>query len=159
MRRNKSLVPLSHDHFNGLIIAQLIKKGTPPYNTLPEGFLDKIRYTLEFYKFDLRKHYAIEQDILYPFVKGRDIVIDKLFDELFIEQRHILSSIDSVKNAVDIEDKLNSIGHSLENSIRKEERQLFPRIELIFPLERLCELESKILKAKGHGFKKQIKVQ
>lgn len=158
MRRNKSLVPLSHDHFNGLIIAQLIKKGTPPYTELPEGFLDKIKCTLEFYKFDLRKHYSIEQDILYPFVKGRDIVIDKLFEELFIEQHHILSSIDSVKNAVDIEDKLNSIGYSLESSIRKEERQLFPRIELIVPREKLTELESKIITAKGHGFKRQVKV-
>jgi hypothetical protein len=41
MRRNKSLVPLSHDHFHGLIIAQLIKKGAPPYNVFPDGFVDK----------------------------------------------------------------------------------------------------------------------
>lgn len=159
MRRNKSLIPLSHDHFHGLIIAQLIKKGNPPYHELPEGFLDKVKCTLEFYKYDLKKHYTVESEVLYPFVKGRDITIDKMFDQLFEEQQKILSIIDSLKTANDVEDRLNVLGHTLENSIRKEERQLFSRIELVLPYERLNELEGKIIAAKGHNIKRQAKIK
>jgi len=35
IKRDKALHILSHDHHHGLILAQLIKKGSPQYKNLP----------------------------------------------------------------------------------------------------------------------------
>lgn len=140
MQRDKALMPLSHDHFHGLLLAQLIRKGAPPYKNLPRELADKVRYTLDFYQKELKRHFSFEEDVLYPFVKGRDPVIDRMCLRMIEEHRRIEQLVEEIKKAEDPEDKMDSLGRLLEKHIRMEERELFARIQLLFSPEEIAKL-------------------
>ncbi|MGE5401517.1 MAG: hemerythrin domain-containing protein [Ignavibacteriales bacterium] len=149
MPRASGLIPLSHDHHHGLRLAQLIKKNAPKYSDLPESIQDKAKYTIEFYYSDLLKHFSSEEEILYPFVKGVDESVDRLFKEIIEEHRQIREQIEimekeSLKDTPALEDRLDELGRLLDSHIRKEERELFPRIEAVLDKEKLQELNGKI---------------
>lgn len=46
MKRHKALIPLSHDHHHGLLLAQLVKKNVPDYKGLHKNLEGKIKYIL-----------------------------------------------------------------------------------------------------------------
>jgi len=71
MERHKALHSLSHDHHHGLILAQLIKKGSPEYPYLPKTLGGKIEYAISFYNDELVRHFKDEENILFPIVKSR----------------------------------------------------------------------------------------
>jgi iron-sulfur cluster repair protein YtfE (RIC family) len=129
MKRNKALHPLSHDHHHGLIIAQLIKKGSPEYPKLPKTTEGKLDYTIKFYNEELIKHFDNEENILFPFVYGRDSEIDSLIEELKAEHKKIKDLITVLKENKDIENAMDELGKLLEMHIRKEERKVFNLIE------------------------------
>jgi len=143
MKRHKGLYSLSHDHHQGLILAQLIKKNAPKYKNLPDTTDGKTEYTINFYNVELVKHFRQEEEILFPAVKGKDKAVDSLIDEIISEHRKIESLVDSLKTKSDQVEILDELGNLLESHIRKEERNLFPEIEKI-----LSEGELKLLAAK-----------
>ena len=129
MKRHTSLHILSHDHHNGLITAQLIKKNSPEYPKLPKSIEGKRDYTVRFYDDELVRHFADEEKILFPVLKGRENELDKLVKELTEEHRIIEDYIKKLKLKEDIENNLDKLGSILENHIRKEERILFPKVQ------------------------------
>jgi len=143
MKRHKGLYPLSHDHHQGLILAQILKKNAPKYKNLPDTIDGKVEYTINFYKVELVKHFRQEEEILFPVAKGKDKKIDLLIDEIISEHRKIESLVDSLKSKNNYENVLDELGNLLELHIRKEERNLFPEIEKI-----LSEKELEFLAAK-----------
>jgi iron-sulfur cluster repair protein YtfE (RIC family) len=143
MKRHIALQPLTRDHHQGLILAQMIKKDAPQYRGMPADTEGKTEYTLNFYKTDLSKHFKDEEKILFPFVKGKDESADLLIDEMISEHRKIEKLIDDLRTKNNSEELLDELGYLLESHIRKEERNLFPEIEKI-----LSEDELKILIAK-----------
>jgi iron-sulfur cluster repair protein YtfE (RIC family) len=143
MKRHIALQPLTRDHHQGLILAQMIKKGAPQYRGMPADPEGKTEYTLSFYKTDLSKHFKEEEEILFPFVKAKDESLDLLIDEIISEHRKIETLVNSLKTKNNSEQILDELGKLLESHIRKEERNLFTEIEKI-----LSEDELKILIAK-----------
>ncbi len=129
MKRHKSLYPLSHDHHQGLILAQIIKKNAPKYKNLPDTIAGKVEYTINFYNIELVKHFRQEEEILFLASKGKDKNIDSLIDEIISEHRKIESLVESLKIKNNGEELLDELGNLLESHIRKEERELFPGIE------------------------------
>ena len=77
MKRHKALIPLSHDHHHGLLLAQLIKKNAPDYKGLPKDLNGKIKYTIDIYNSSLKQHFDDEEKILFPAVTGKDALLDK----------------------------------------------------------------------------------
>lgn len=143
MPRSKSLVPLSHDHHHALKLAQMLKKNAP--RLVPEGPQEKARRALEFYKSDLAVHFAAEEKVLYPFVKGKDTILDGLFIQIMEEHKEIKRMFESLSQGEPgLEEKLDALGLLLEGHIRKEERELFPRIQEVFSEDELNELSGKI---------------
>lgn len=154
MRRHSSLIPLSQDHHHGLVLAQLIKKGAPLYKQLPKTLSEKVKYTQNFYKDDLTYHFYEEENILYPVLKKKDKEIDKIFSEIFEEHKRIIELIKSLPSAEKQEDILDELGYLLESHIRKEERNLFPKIQSIFSDEELDELNNRVINSRK---KRQLK--
>ena len=76
MKRHPALHPLSHDHHQGLILAQQLKKGAPQYKGMPATLEEKKNYTISFYNNELIKHFEDEEKILFPLVKDRSPEID-----------------------------------------------------------------------------------
>ncbi len=71
MKRHPALYPLSHDHHQGLILAQQLKKGAPQYKGMPSTLEEKKNYTISFYNNELKKHFYDEEKILFPLCKRK----------------------------------------------------------------------------------------
>jgi len=144
MQRHNCLKFLSHDHHHGLMLSQLIKKGAPRFKTFPNSLEGKRQYTIQFYQVNLSNHFYEEENLLFPFVKGKDDSIDNLCDELINEHKIITQFIHSLEDKTDIEEKLDQLGILLTSHIRKEERELFLKIQHLFNDEDLLSLEQKL---------------
>lgn len=140
MKRHKSLYSLSHDHHQGLILAQQLKKGAPQYKGIPSTLEAKKEYTLEFYKSELVKHFKDEEEILFPVVIKKDEKVDKLIAEIVSEHRKMESLVNDLKKTEHFETVLDELGSLLEKHIRKEERKLFPKIQALFSEKELTHI-------------------
>ena len=139
MKRHEALAPLSREHHQTLILAQLLKKGAPVYKGLPNNTADKAKYALEQFEREIKVHFRNEEDIL---EKAKDCHADikRLAGEILNEHRELTDlflSLDSVPEPLDIMDKL---AKKLEAHIRKEERVLFPLLQEHCPEELMQEI-------------------
>ncbi|HEY7750902.1 MAG TPA: hemerythrin domain-containing protein [Ignavibacteriaceae bacterium] len=144
MKRNPALYTLSHDHHQGLILAQQLKKGAPQYKGMPSTLEDKKEYTLSFYKTELVKHFQDEEEILFPAVKNRNDELDKRITEIISEHRKMESLIKDMEKTDQLENVLDELGHLLERHIRKEERELFMEIETVLTADELKIISDKL---------------
>jgi len=144
MKRHPALQTLSHDHHQGLILAQQLKKGAPQYKGMPSTLEDKKDYTISFYKNELKKHFEDEEKILFPFVKNKNEDVDKLIVEIISEHRKMQSLIVELSKADQLENMLNELGWLLEKHIRKEERELFVEIEKVLSKDELEIIGNKL---------------
>ena len=144
MKRNPALYTLSHDHHQGLILAQQLKKGAPQYKGMPSTLEDKKEYTLSFYKTELVKHFQDEEIILFHAVKNKNAELDKLIDEIISEHRKMESLVKDLEKTKHLEDVLDELGKLLEKHIRKEERELFIEIEKILSDDELRIISEKV---------------
>jgi iron-sulfur cluster repair protein YtfE (RIC family) len=142
MRRHKSIVNLSRDHHQGLILAQLIKKNAPRYNNLPHTLEGKVEYTLNAFRMDLLPHFKKEEEILFPFVKGIDNELGEVINQLLNEHKKITDLIIKLKKNNNKEDILDELGNLLTQHIRKEERELFEKVQEILTDEELENLDA-----------------
>ena len=144
MKRHPALHTLSHDHHQGLILAQQIKKDAPQYKGMPSTLEGKKEYTLSFYKTELVQHFKDEEEILFPAVKNKNVELDKLITEVISEHRKMETLIHDLEKTHQLENVLNELGSFLEKHIRKEERELFPAIEEILTEGQLSKLKTKL---------------
>jgi iron-sulfur cluster repair protein YtfE (RIC family) len=135
MKRHPSLIALSHDHHHGLLLAQLIKKGAPKYEGLPKDIKGKVEHVKQSWDNELKLHFENEEKILFPAVKGKEKELDKLITEILDEHIKIKLLVKSLDESKNIEDTLNELGIALEQHIRKEERQVFQKIQNLFSEE------------------------
>ena len=140
MKRNPALHTLSHDHHQGLILAQQLKKGAPQYKGMPSTLEDKKEYTISFYKTELVKHFRDEEEILFPSVKNKNDELDKKIAEIISEHRKMESLIKDLEKTDQLENVLDEFGQLLEKHIRKEERELFVEIEKSLSEEELVSI-------------------
>ena len=144
IKRHKALHILSHDHHHGLILAQLIKKGSPQYKNLPTTTEGKKDYSIRFYNDELIKHFNDEENILFPVVNGKDDEIDNFIEEIIIEHKKIKQLVNQLESDEDVKNTLDKLGNLLESHIRKEERDLFIKIQEILTEDELTALENQL---------------
>ncbi len=147
MKRHESLIALSHDHHHGLMLAQLIKKGAPEYKGLPTDLNGKVNYAKQAWEKELKLHFENEENILFPFAKDRDAELDNLIVEILEEHKIIENLLKDLDTSDSKEEALNNLGVALEQHIRKEERQVFQKIQQLFGDE-LKQLDGKIIAVK-----------
>jgi len=131
MKRHPALHPLSHDHHQGLILAQQLKKGAPQYKGMPSTLEGKKDYAVSFYKSELVQHFKDEEEILFPSVLGKNEKVDSLIQEVISEHRKLESLVNELEKTNQLENVMDELGQLLEKHIRKEERILFVEIENI----------------------------
>jgi iron-sulfur cluster repair protein YtfE (RIC family) len=129
MKRHSSLVSLSRDHHQALILAQLIKKGAPPYKGLPTALQEKAIFAANFYRNELDKHFNQEEEILIKLISGIDKMLDQLANEIKEEHKELRRSFQDIGTAPDLATHLDTLGKKLEQHIRKEERVFFPMVQ------------------------------
>ncbi len=144
-RRHQTLIPLSREHHDGLLLAWRLTKGDLKDR---EAKL-RIKHAVTFFEYRLRAHFDAEERALFPAV--REALADgaALLDELMGEHREFAAKAEALK-AGD-ESQLAPFCDLLEQHIRKEERRLFPLIEARIPAEQLAALEPQIKELLGIG--------
>lgn len=143
MRRVSALIPLSHDHHQGLILAQMMCKNAPVYTSLPNDVEGKIKHALRAYSEELVPHFENEEKILFPAVKGISEKLDKLMEVILTEHKllhEIFRKLDTNRSP----DVLDQAGEVLEQHIRLEERELFQLIQEVVPEEILRRLDGAV---------------
>ena len=143
MKRHPALIPLSQDHHQGLLLAQLIKKDAPDYNGLPKDLIGKMNYAKEVYTNDLVQHFKDEEELVFPFLKGKNKEVDKLISEILNEHILLKQKILSLDKNSDLINQLDEIGILLDEHIRKEERILFEKAQVLLNEEELKMIEKK----------------
>jgi iron-sulfur cluster repair protein YtfE (RIC family) len=140
LKRNASLMKLSHDHRNTLMTAQLMKKGAPEYKGMPVTITDKLQYVHMHFVSEMLLHFEKEETILFPFILGRVKEIDEMVEELKNEHIEIQHQV----NALPFVAEMDKAGRLIERHIRKEERELFEMIQKEFSEEELIILGEKL---------------
>lgn len=144
MKRHPALIPLSHDHRAALFTAQLIRRGVARYRDAPATAEAKLTCALEFYQAQWREHARFEETILFPALAGIDGEIDRLLGELAAEHSQIAASFAALAKARNLDAQLDGLSHLLETHIRKEERQLFERVQAILAADSLTKLGAQV---------------
>jgi iron-sulfur cluster repair protein YtfE (RIC family) len=137
---------LSHDHHQGLILAQQLKKGAPQYKGMPKTLEEKKHYTISFFGSVLKKHFSAEEEILFPLVQNKNSEVDNLINEIIDEHRKMEKLVDQIQTADELENILDELGWLLESHIRKEERKLFMLIQDILTEEELNDIKNRLNK-------------
>ena len=144
MKRHPALYTLSHDHHQGLILAQQLKKGAPQYKGMPSTIEGKKEFAISFYNTELVRHFEDEEKILFPSSSGRTEEIDRLISEIISEHRRMARLISALENTDNLESTMDELGWLLEQHIRKEERELFTEIEKKLSESELNSISDKI---------------
>jgi iron-sulfur cluster repair protein YtfE (RIC family) len=134
MPRHITLIPLSHDHHEALLIALRLKKGGPTsqHDRLWSNELPIQIYSLKLYfERELLPHFRIEEEILFPALSKMP-ELEELIKNLLVQHQKMRDAIGMISIITD-NDQLNKaladFGVLLESHVRIEERELFPKLE------------------------------
>jgi hemerythrin-like domain-containing protein len=143
MLRDRSLIPLSHQHQHALALCVRIERATPIREADLTAWQKEIA---EHFRSEIGIHFAAEEQVLFPsarrFKELAPLVEDLLADHAWLRERFAQAETDSM-SARD----LSAFAQRLTAHIRKEERQLFERLqELMNPAE-LSDLGRRLAEA------------
>lgn len=128
MKRHPSLIPLSREHHDALILARMLQIGTPAYKGMPSDPEGKIKYAQKFYEEELIQHFEEEEKVL-ELIEGISSSLDLISAIILREHRELHKLFKSLADSKDITARLDDLGKLLENHVRTEERVLFPLIQ------------------------------
>lgn len=120
----------------------MIKQAPSSFKDAPVTPSDKLLYTRSFAS-ELAAHAAKEEQVLVPAVRGLDVSLDQLLEEIVAEHGVLgerLAALDHMEHAADLASALDELGHMIEAHVRKEERILFEQIQVIVAETVLAEL-------------------
>ena len=143
MKRHPALIPLSQDHHHGLLLAQLLKRNAPEYHGLPKDLIGKINFAKDIFHKELEHHFRDEEEFVFPYLKGKDVELDNLIYEILNEHIILKEKILSLNDNPNLIDQLDEIGKILDEHIRKEERVLFEKAQMILNDDELKIIEKK----------------
>ena len=122
MLRDASLIPLSHQHHNGLALCVLTRRSLRE-DTTAANIAKLARRAVDRYEVELSNHFEIEEQILFPAIRSSmgDV---PLVNELVAEHRELEGLIGALGCAPSAE-LLEQLCELLSRHIRREENELF----------------------------------
>lgn len=133
MKRHPSLVPLSRDHHDGLVLAQrlILGRSTNPRSAWPTERADQVGRLLAFFEDALRGHFETEEAHLFPIAVEQTGEIPEVARQLIGEHDEMRARIRSLEDdpTTRLDERLTAFGELLKAHIHKEERVLFERMQ------------------------------
>ena len=160
-RRHPSLIPLSHQHRDALMLAFRLRHPAPPGPVTPmtpaSTPQSRAADTLDFFSRHLVGHFRAEEEALFPLLRERlsgDTPRLALLDQLIADHRCLESLRDGVAAATDAGEAglaapLTAFADLLEAHVRREERELFEAVPDLLAPGDAERLESAIRRALG----------
>lgn len=132
MKRHIALQPLSREHHNGLLLAQLLRNDIPDYAGMPFDDIGKAIYAKEQFSSILEPHFQ-KEEIIFQLSKELSADVDLLINEVIAEHEVLKRLFNELNPSNTGSNQLHTIGWLLNDHIRKEERILFPLLEQYCP--------------------------
>ena len=133
MKRHPSLIPLSHDHHDTLVVAQGLIRGRPtaPRSDWPTDRRAQADRLAAFYESTLQPHFAAEEAEVFPLAERllpdhADLV--KALRKDHADLRAEILALPARPDA-DLAARLPTLGARLEAHVRSEERVLFEAVQ------------------------------
>jgi iron-sulfur cluster repair protein YtfE (RIC family) len=140
MLRDKSLIPLSHQHQRALALCVRIDRAQP----IPDRDLEAWQAEIEqHFRQEIGVHFSAEEQVLFPAARHFGELIP-LVDELIAEHAVLRVSFSRAEARSMTSEGLPALAQQLSTHIRKEERQLFERIQQLMNSEELAVLGTKL---------------
>ena len=132
-KRHPSLIPLSHDHHHGLVLAFRLREGLPRNRKPSDSPQEQAEDAVRFFRDNLVPHFRAEEEALFPAMRAcapqAAVLLDTLMTE-HAEMRFYIEQLSQVPHdAATLSPLLKAFGNLLERHIRHEERELFPLYE------------------------------
>lgn len=140
MLRDRSLVPLSHQHHNGLALCVLVRRALAA-DTSAENITRQAHRVIDRYELELVNHFDLEERVLFAETE-RHLGKQDLVAVLVAEHRRIEQMIGELRAAPSAA-RLEGFCALLTAHIRREENELFQQIQqnlLWEVLERIGEV-------------------
>jgi len=126
MLRDPSLIPLSHQHHNGLALCVLTRRSLSADSSL-ENVARLARRVIDRYELELVNHFEIEEQVLFPACGPLPMI-----GELLGEHRKIEALITQLRTAPSAP-LLEQFCALLSTHIRREENEFFEQIQRALP--------------------------
>ena len=128
MLRDPSLIPLSHQHHNGLVLCVLTRRSLQ-HDTSAANIEKLARRAVDRYELELANHFDLEEQVLFPACGPLPLIA-----ELLADHRTLEAFIDRLR-AVPSAGLLEDFCALLSTHIRREESELFEQIQRTLPRE------------------------
>jgi hemerythrin-like domain-containing protein len=136
MLRDKSLIPLSHQHQRALALCVRIDRAQP----IPKSDLQAWQVEIEqHFEQEIKIHFTAEEDVIFPAARRFPELVS-LVEELIAEHTSLRESFSQAKARHMSADSLPAFARALSAHIRKEERHLFERIQQLMTAAELATL-------------------
>jgi hemerythrin-like domain-containing protein len=124
MRRDPNLIPLSHQHHNGLALCVLVRRALPSGD--PAALATRV---IDRYEVELANHFEIEEQVLFPACGPLALI-----EDLVAEHRAIEGLVEQLRTSPSAL-LLEEFCALLSSHIRREENELFEQIQRSLPRE------------------------
>jgi hemerythrin-like domain-containing protein len=128
MLRDPTLIPLSHQHHNGLALCVLLRRSLAQDSTA-ENIARLARRVIDRYELELTNHFEIEEQVLFPACGALPLI-----ETLVAEHRAMEAFVGQLRSAPTAE-LLEQFCQLLSAHIRREENELFEEIQRSLPRE------------------------
>ena len=137
MLRDRSLIPLSQQHHNGLSLCVLTERSLRE-DSSPANVAKLARKAIDRYELELTNHFEMEESLLFPAIENHALV-----PGLISEHRQLEALIGLLREEPTAA-LLLQFTALLRTHIRREENELFEDIQRMLPRERLDSLGKEI---------------
>lgn len=134
MLRDRSLIPLSHQHHNALALCVLTERSLAA-DTSPENLARLASRVIDRYEIEMVNHFELEETVLFP----RLPELQEMVDRLTAEHRRLSSYVDQLRAAPSVE-TLRDFATLLRQHVRLEENEFFQRAQELLPTEVLRQI-------------------
>jgi hemerythrin-like domain-containing protein len=133
MLRDKSLVPLSRQHQHALALCVRIERSSPIEETKLILWQTEIAQQFEA---EIKVHFAAEEKVVFPAACSFD-GLRPLVDDLLREHAFLRSCFEKAESRQMRAEEITEFARRLSEHIRKEERQLFERLQQLLRAEEM----------------------
>lgn len=143
MLRSKNLIPLSRQHQHALALCVRIDRASP----IPEPDLAEWQTEMsQQFRTEIRIHFDAEEQFVFPAARKLadliPLVKDLLSDHAWLRERFSKAEAQQLTSA-----EIADFARRLSEHIRKEERQLFERLQQVMRKEDLAEMGERLEEA------------
>ena len=143
MLRDKNLIPLSHQHQHALALCVRIERASPIGDIDIDAWQSEISLL---WQSEIAIHFGAEEEVLFP-AACRFNELAPLIDELLADHASLRESFSlAIANQMSAAE-LTAFARSLSAHIRKEERQLFERLQKLLDQEEFTALGKQLEEA------------